>query len=112
MAAARVTLAVEMKLMLNRRRFAAGLFLGLAAALLLVGELFLRQRLSPLGLLFYWGGCLFATFAAILCALLDLGRSLRQSHDAQRELLEETVREIIAGRERRESTEHAGRKSR
>ena len=101
-----------MNTFLNRRRVFAAVFLFLAAAMVILGETFIKQRLSPFGTLLYWTACLFATVAAILCALLDLGRSVRESHQKQRELLEETVREINAERERRNPASRATPKSR
>lgn len=80
--------------------------------MLFAGETILKQRLDPLGTLVYWTGCFLATIAAIMCALLDLGRSFRESHSEQRELLEETVRKINAERERRQSSNRAAPKSR
>ena len=99
-------------MVMNRRRIFATGFLFLAVAMLVVGETVLKHRLSPVGTLLYWTGCLLATLSAILCALLDLGRSLRASHAERRELVEETVREIQTEHERRQSATHVATKSR
>jgi hypothetical protein len=87
---------------MNCRRIFAAMLLVTAAAMLVFSGTLLPERVKPLGALLYWAGCLLATFAAILCALLDLGRSLRASHNLKRELIEETIREI---RTRREHTQ-------
>jgi len=93
---------------MNWRRVLGTLLLAVAIVMLLVGETLLKHRLGPLATLTYWTSCVLATLAAILCAMLDLGRSLRQSSTEQRQMLEQTIRDIEAERARREQ---AGRTS-
>jgi len=96
----------------NKRRVAGTIFLGISILLLALGETVLRYRLTPIATLVYWTACLLATFGAILCALLDLGHSFRQSHDEQRALLEGTLREIESERARRKSSAEPSGESR
>lgn len=99
----------RMKRFWNKRRVAGTIFLGISILLLALGETVFKHQLTPVATLVYWTACLLATLGAILCALLDLGRSFRQSHDEQRALLEGTLREIEAERARRKnSPEHSG----
>lgn len=96
----------------NKRRVAGTIFLAIAMVLLALGLTVLRNQFSPLGVLVYWTACLLATVGAILCALLDLGRSVRESHDEQRALLEGTLREIEAERARRNNSPQRSGESR
>ncbi len=96
----------------NTRRLLGALFLLLAVAMLLAGETLLKQRLGPLATLLYWTAAIVATLAAIFCALLDLGRSMRDSHREQREMIEQTLHEIEAERNRRRPGNQPTSKSR
>lgn len=98
--------------LINKRRVAGTVFLGIAVVLLVLGETIFKHRLGPVATLVYWTSCLFATMAAIICALLDLGSSVRQSHDEQRELLEHTLRDIEDERARRKNSGSHPRESR
>jgi hypothetical protein len=88
-----------------KRRVLGTLFLATSLLMLILGETWLKHRLGPIATLVYWTSCTLATLCAILCALLDLGSSLRQSRIEQRKMLEETVHDIEAERDRRRKTE-------
>ena len=89
---------------INQRRVLGTLFLATAIIMILLGETVLQHRLGPLGTLVYWTTCLLATLGAIVCALLDLSRSMRQSRAEQRQMLEQAIRDIEADRARRQQT--------
>lgn len=91
-----------------KRRVLGTLFLATAILMLLLGETFLKHRLSPIATLVYWTGCTLATLCAILCALLDLGSSMRQSRIERRKMLEETIHDIEAERARRQKAGRNG----
>jgi hypothetical protein len=84
-----------------RHRLLGLLFLLVAAVMLILGETVLRNQLGPLATLLYWTLCLLATCGAIMCALMDVLRSLRDSRRDQRALLEDALHEIEAERARR-----------
>lgn len=83
-----------MKGSINHRRVLGTVFLALAIVLLVVGETLLKHKLSPIATLIYWTTCVCLTLGAILCAVLDLGHSFRQSRAEQRQMLEQTIRAI------------------
>ena len=89
---------------LNYRRILGTLFLALAVIMLILGETLLKHQLGPIATLIYWTGCVCATILAVLCAVLDLGQSLRQSQAEQRQMLEQALRDIEAERVRRQRT--------
>jgi hypothetical protein len=90
--------------LINQRRVLATLLLAAAIALLILGETLLKHRLGPVATLAYWTGCLLATVWAILFALLDLSRSMRESRAEQRTMIEQAIHEIEAERERRKQS--------
>ena len=87
---------------LNHRRILGTLFLATAVVMLILGETLLKHRLGPVATLVYWTACVCATFLAVLCAVLDLGHSLRHSRAEQRRMLEQALRDIEAERVRRQ----------
>lgn len=91
--------------LINQRRVLATLLLAAAIGLLILGETLLKHRLGPVATLVYWTGCLLATLGAILFALLDLSRSMRESRAEQRSMIEQTIHEIETERQRREPTQ-------
>ena len=86
---------------INKRRVLGALFLAASIIMLILGETLLKHRLGPVATLFYWTTCLLATLGAIICALLDLSRSMLQSRAEQRAMLEQAIHDIEAERERR-----------
>jgi hypothetical protein len=93
--------AAGMNSFMKPRRVLCAAFLFVAVVMLVLGLSVLKQRLGPLAALIYWCACLFATAGAVVCALLDLGRSLRESRSEQRALLEATLHDIEAAQARR-----------
>jgi hypothetical protein len=79
------------------------MFLAIAAIQLILGFTVLQGRLGAGATLLYWAFCLLATLGAILCAMVDALRNLTESRRERRVLLEQTLREIDAERNRRKS---------
>ncbi len=78
----------------TRRRIFGAICLGVALVMLIVGETILQNRFSPLGFVVFWLVCLVLTALAIGAAFVDLFRVRMESREAQRELIEETIREV------------------
>jgi hypothetical protein len=78
-----------------------GTFLVLALGMLVAGEVFLKGRLSGVGLLVYWSLCVLLTGGAMMAALLDLRRLRRKGREAQLEMLQDTLKSIETERKRR-----------
>lgn len=97
---------------INRRRVFGSLFLAIAVLLLILGETFFKHRLGPVATLGYWTACLFATLGAILCSLVDVSLSLRQSRTDRHQLLAETLRNVEAEHERHKGVSRQPRESR
>jgi hypothetical protein len=85
---------------INLRRLLGTVFLLAAFLMLVAGLTVLRSVFGPAAMLAYWAICMLLTCGAILCAVADAFRSLAQSRCEQRTLLEGTLREIEAGRDR------------
>jgi|ERR1051325_2920906 uncharacterized membrane protein YhaH (DUF805 family) len=79
-----------------RRRAIGAFFLIAAVAMLAVGETFLRDRLrsNPTYFALFWMICVVLLGLAVLVAILDLAVVRRRLQDEQRELLENTLRQI------------------
>lgn len=92
-----------MKPSLVTRRSLGVLFLSISAVQVILGFTVLQGRLGPAATLLYWACCLLATLGAILCAMVDALRNLSESKRERRVLLEQTLREIDAERNRRKS---------
>ena len=86
---------------INKSRVLGTLFLAASIVMLILGETLLKHQLGPFATLVYWTTCVLATLGAIICALLDLSRSMRESRAEQRAMLEQTIHEIEAERARR-----------
>lgn len=85
-----------------RRRAKGAIFLGVALIMLIVGETALRDKLAPIGFLVYWLLCLCFTILAILVALADLAVTRQRTRKETRDLLHETIEEIIEDKKARE----------
>lgn len=70
------------------------LFLTLSIVQVIVGLTLLKDKLSAVAALLFWSVCFLATFAAVLCALLDALRNLNQSRRERHTLIEQTLREV------------------
>jgi hypothetical protein len=90
-----------MKGIINRRRLLATLLLVTAITMIVAGETIFKHRHGPVATLVYWTGCLLATLGAACYAMLDLIHSARESRTKQRAMLEQTLHEIEAERDRR-----------
>lgn len=80
-----------------RRRWLGAVFLAISLFMLIAGETVLERRLSQSAFLtvVFWTGCFASTLLAIFVALLDLAVVRRRTRAQQRELLDETLNEII-----------------
>jgi hypothetical protein len=76
------------------RRLIGAVFLVAALAMLIAGETFLQERLTPVGFLIFWLACLACTLAAIIVAFQDFRALRRRVYKDQRELFEATLRKI------------------
>jgi hypothetical protein len=77
-----------------RRRWFGGIALGLAAAMLILGETILNLRLTPRLFVLYWTSCFLLTMAAIIIAFLDIRAMQRKVGREQRDLLENALSDI------------------
>ncbi|HEX5221886.1 MAG TPA: hypothetical protein VFZ59_20140 [Verrucomicrobiae bacterium] len=78
----------------TRRRWFGGICLLTAIAMLVVGQTLLKDRLQPLTFAAYWSVCFIVTGVAALVAWVDASRVRAEQRDAQRALIESTLREI------------------
>lgn len=76
------------------RRWLGLLFLALAFGLLIWGQTVLRDRLTGIPFLIYWGCCFVFTFAAIVVALLDLRATRRRARAEHDNLVKRTLEEM------------------
>ncbi len=76
------------------RRRLAGLCLILAATMLTLGTTVLGGRLARYNFLLYWMVCFGLTALAAAISLVDLIMIRRQSRTAQRDLIEEALRQV------------------
>ena len=94
--------------LLTTRRILGLVFLLIACVQVAVGLTVLKDRLGAMATLLYWVSCLLATCGALLCAMLDAMRCLGDSRREQRNMLEQTLREIDEERARRNSDSGKG----
>jgi len=78
----------------SKRRLLGTLSLAGAVALLVVGDTFLKGKLTPLALLIFWICCLGLTGVAVATALLDIRALRRATRREQLDLFEKTLRGI------------------
>jgi hypothetical protein len=93
-------MAENLRTRTRRRRFGV-ICLALAILMLLAGETLLKSQLAGVGLIVYWIVCLVLTALAAGAAIVDAARVGRESREAQRSLLETTLREVEREREAR-----------
>ncbi|MHB8521732.1 MAG: hypothetical protein ACYDH9_13365 [Limisphaerales bacterium] len=84
-----------------RRRWFGALFLVLAAGLLIWGQTLLKPHLHGSVFILYWLACFVFTGLAMFMALLDIRAMRRQTRQARRDLIERTLLEIEAEREKK-----------
>jgi hypothetical protein len=81
----------------NFRRWAAGIFLGAAALMLVLGLTSFSERLTGIDFLIYWLVCFLFTGLAALFALTEMTVISRKSRDAQRDLIKDTLEQTDNG---------------
>ena len=87
----------------SRRRWFGGICLLGALGMLLGGETRPDGRFTGVAFILYWSLCLVLTLLAMMAALLDVFALRRENRDRQRALIESTIEEIQAGRNRKSS---------
>ena len=93
-----------------RRRLIGGFALGLAIAMLILGQTLLVGKLSPIAFIFYWLGCFLLTTVAVLVALADARATAARTLKEQRELLDSTLTKIQSEARNRPNPRHNGGK--
>ena len=78
----------------SRRRKIGTVCIAIAILMLIAGETVLKSRLSGVPMLCYWLGCFVFTAIAAGAAVIDAARVGIESRDAQKSLIEETLKEI------------------
>jgi len=76
------------------RRWFGLLFLTLAFGMLIWGQTVLRDRLTGLPFLIYWGACFMFTMAAIVTALLDMRATRKRARAEHEDLIRRTLEEV------------------
>jgi hypothetical protein len=82
----------------SRRRKIGTVCIAIAILMLIAGETVLKGRLSGVPLLCYWLGCFIFTSIAAGAAVIDAARVGIESRDAQKSLIEDTLKEIENGK--------------
>lgn len=77
-----------------RRRWGGAVALAAALAMVIVGETLLQGHLSAPASLAYWLICMSLTALAMMAALLDLRALRERSREQQRDLFEQTLKNI------------------
>src|SRR5215813_11202253 len=91
-----------------RRRWFGGLVLAGALGMLVAGETLLKGKLLGKAYWVYWLVCFFLTGLAMLVAFRDARAMLQRTGREQRDLLENTLKEIKSdAQERRKAAEKA-----
>jgi len=91
-----------------RRRWFGGLVLAGAVGMLVAGETVLKGKLLGKAYWVYWLVCFFLTGLAMLVAFRDARAMLQRTGREQRDLLENTLKEIKSdAQERRKAAEKA-----
>ncbi|HWX18979.1 MAG TPA: hypothetical protein VN578_03630 [Candidatus Binatia bacterium] len=77
-----------------RRRWVGALALLAALVMLVAGQTVLEGRLTPVAFLVYWLVCVILTGLAIFVAFADVRALAYRTHREQRDLLQNTLKEI------------------
>jgi hypothetical protein len=77
-----------------RRRWVGGVALVTALAMLVGGDMVLKEKPGGLVPLIYWLGCLGLTVLAMIVAFADVRALAQRTRREQRELFEATLRKI------------------
>ena len=83
-----------------RRRWWGILFLGIALAMLVVGETVLSHRLGESQFLIYWLVCFAFTALAMWIAFLDVAALRQRMRSERRTLLEQMLEEVARGKQK------------
>ena len=78
----------------GRRRWVGAAALAAALLMLIAGQTLLQRTLAGAGFLLYWLACLVLTTLAIVVALADVRASRISIRKEQRELLDNTIKQI------------------
>ena len=78
----------------SRRRKIGTVCIAIAILMLIVGETVLRNKLSGIPMICYWLACFILTAIAAGAAVIDAARVGIESRDAQKSLIEDTLKEI------------------
>jgi hypothetical protein len=78
----------------SRRRKIGTVAIAIAILMLIAGETVLKSRLSGVPMLCYWLGCFAFTAIAAGAAVIDAARVGIEGRNAQKTLIEETLKEI------------------
>jgi len=84
-----------------RRRWLGGGALAGALVMLICGETILQGRLRPFDFVIYWLLCFVLTGVAMIVAFRDLRALQRRTRQQQRDLLQNTLKEIESDAQRR-----------
>ena|SRR5712691_2833619 len=79
-----------------RRRWIGSIALAGALAMLVIGQILLKGRLSDLAFLVYWMICFLLTALAMAMALIDMRAVRNRTRQEHRRLLETTIEQIQA----------------
>ncbi len=82
-----------------RRRALGTLLLGGALVMLVWGQTALKPTLQGLSFILYWAVCMCLTFLALMTALLDLWIVRRRGREQEKQLLNDTLRNIATKEE-------------
>jgi len=85
-----------------RRRWMGGGALAGALVMLICGETVLQGRLKPFDFIIYWLLCFVLTGVAMIVAFRDLRALQHRTRQQQRDLLQNTLKEIETEARRRE----------
>jgi len=85
-----------------RRRALGTLFLGGSLVMLVWGQTALKSTLQGLPFILYWAVCMCLTFFALMIALLDLWIVRRRGREQEKQLLNDTLRDIRPKKEKPE----------
>ena len=93
----------RMKSPVNMRRLAAGIFLGIALVMLVLGLTLFSQHLNGFRFAFYWLTCFLFTGLAAITALIDMALLRHKLRQEQRELIASTMEEAQLEKARKSS---------
>lgn len=85
-------------------------FLVIAVVMLIAGQTVLKHVLDKIPYLLYWLACFLFTGLAVLLSFRDVAGVQRRAREQQRELLDETIREIVREKKARSEKGETNRK--